>query len=269
MNPVRLALILALASTVSSSAQTAEKAEQEFSADRPGFATSPNVLLRGTTQVEGGLTFSVDADGDVRERTVTFGNPLLRIGVGRAMELRIGGDGILTRSSDSGSHDRTTGWSDLAVGAKFELVDQGRILPAVSLLPSISVPAGYRAFTSSTYDPSFAVIWLKTLPAGLSLGGTFTGASISCERVRHAQYASAISVGIPVPARLAGYIEIYAVSSEGRGGPSTWISDAGISRNLGANLQIDIEAGRRLSPGGTCWFVATGFALRHASLFRR
>ncbi|MEI9972940.1 MAG: hypothetical protein WDO73_13285 [Ignavibacteriota bacterium] len=55
---------------------------------------------------------------------------------------------------------------------------------------------------------------------------------------------------------MAGYVEVYTVSSWGE--PSaTWISDAGFSRNFGANLQIDIEAGRRISSGSACWFVAT------------
>jgi hypothetical protein len=254
---------------VAATAQTSEKAEQEFAADRPGFATSPNVLGRGLTQVEGGVSLSVDTDGDIREHTLTFGSPLIRIGVGRSVELRIAGDGFqLARSIDSGSHNRAAGWSDLAVGAKFTVVNQGRILPAISLLPSISVPTGYGAFASSTYDPSLAVAWLKTLPAGLSLGGTLTATEISDGQVRHGQYTSAISMGIPAPARLASYVEIYTVSSGGPGRASTWVSDAGVSRNLGANLQIDIEAGRQISHGGPCWFVAAGFALRHASLFR-
>ena len=267
MNIVRLSLVVVVASGIGVTAQPPSNTESAISADRPGFATPPGVLGPGLLQIEGGVTVSVDTSGDRRERTLTFGSPLIRIGLGRSVELRVAGDGFLSRSTDGVSRD-TNGWSDLAVGAKLALVHEGRIVPAISLLPSISVPTGGRTFTSSTYDPSLAVAGLKTLPAGLSLVGTLSGASISEERVRHARYTSAIALWFPAPARSAGYIEMYAVTSAGPGSTSSRIYDAGLTHNFGSNLQIDIEAGRRMYAGAPCWFVAAGFALRHA-LFRR
>ena len=266
---MRLSLILALAFGIAAQTQTSEELQQAFSADRPGFATSTSVLSPGILQLEGGVTFSVDKDGGVGHRTFTFGSPLVRMGVWRFVELRVGGDGMeLDRSTDCNGHDTTAGWSDLVVGAKVAVVKEGRLLPAISLLPSVSIPAGNRAFTSSTYDPTLGIAWQKNLPAGMSVGGTLTGTSLSDQRARRAWYASALSVGIPLRKRLAGFVELYATSSDGPGKGSTWVSDAGVSRNFGPNLQIDIEAGRRISYGSPCWFVATGFALRH-SLFRR
>lgn len=268
MNPATLSLVLAVASAWTALAQRPPEAEQEFSADRPGFATPTNVLQRGTAQVEGGVSFAVDRDGNVRQKTLTCGNTLIRIGVGGGAELRIGEDGfLLARTNGIVSQETTVGWSDLSLGAKIAVVNQGRLLPAVSLLPSISVPSGYKAFTSSTYDPSLGVAWLKTLPGGTSLGGTFTGMVVSGEQAWQVRYTSATSVQVPAPKSLAGYVEIYAVSSAGAGKGRTLISDAGVSRNFGANLQIDIEAGRQLSRGAPCWFFAAGFALRHASRF--
>jgi hypothetical protein len=46
------------------------------------------------------------------------------------------------------------------------------------------------------------------------------------------------------------------------------ICDAGLSRNIGPNLQIDVDAARRISSGRPTWFIATGFALRRP-LFKR
>jgi hypothetical protein len=267
MNPVRVFLILALALGIAAPAQT--NVEQAFSADRPGFAKSVSVLHPGMVQLEGGVTLSLDSDGDGRNRTMTFGSPMVRMGMWRFMELRAGGDGMqLVRSTDCNGHRTTTGWSDLVVGAKIAVVDEGRLVPAISLLPSISMPAGNRALSSSTYDPSLDLAWRKNLPGGMSMSGTLTGTSVSEEGVRRASWASAVSVGIPLPERLAGFVEMYAASSSYPGKGSTWVSDAGVSRNFGPNLQIDIEAGRRISYGSPCWFVATGFALRH-SLFAR
>lgn len=216
MKLMRLSAILVVASAMTATAQSPETVDSGISADRPGFATPPGVLGRGVAQVEGGFTFSVSADGPLRQNTFTFGSPLLRVGVGGPVELRVAGDGFLSRSDEGVSHFTTTGWSDLSVGAKVAVLHEGRILPAISLLPSISIPAGYKEFTSSTYDPGLAVAGLKTLPAGLSLVGTLAATSISEEKARHARYSSAIALWFPAPARSAGYIEMYAMASGGR-----------------------------------------------------
>jgi hypothetical protein len=87
-------LIVGVSFALAGTAQTHREGKQEFSADRPGFATTPSVLRRGLTQVEGAATFSVDTVGNTRERSFTFGSLLVRIGVGRSVELRIAGDGF-------------------------------------------------------------------------------------------------------------------------------------------------------------------------------
>ncbi len=268
MNPARGFLVVSVAAVVSAVAQKPENAQPAISADRPGFATSPGVLGPGLAQVEGGFTFSVDGDGPFRGRTLTFGSPLIRFGAGGPVELRVAGDGYLFRRNESLSHERTTGWSDLSVGAKVAVVRERRGLPAISLLPSISVPAGYKAFTSSTYDPGLTVSALKTLAAGVSVVGAVTGTRISEAGMRHARYSSAIALSFPGPAQSVGYIETYAVTSLGPDSDSARIYDAGLSRSLGTDLQIDVQAGRRLYSGRPCWFVGTGFAWRHA-VFRR
>ena len=135
------------------------------------------------------------------------------------------------------------------MGVKVAVVNEGRI-PSRHLLAAVHIDSCRQGHSPVPLTiPVWAIAWQKNLPAGLSVGGTLTGTSLSDEGVRRAWYGSAVSVGIPLPARLAGFVEIYAVSSEGPGNGSTWISDAGLTRNFGPDLQIDIEAGRRLSSG--------------------
>jgi hypothetical protein len=235
---VKRAAILALVAAMGATAESFETPEPSITTDRPGFTTGPNVLARGFTQLEGGISLAVDEGG----RTFTLGSPLLRVGVARRLELRVAGDGFLCRPHDMG-------WSDVTLGAKLGLLQERNILPAISLLPSVSVPAGYRAFTSSKYDLSLAVAWQKTLIAGLALAGTLDGKR------------SATAFSFPALAGASGYVEIYTLGGEG-------ISDAGLSRGIGPNLQVDIEAGRRIFSGKPSWFIATGFALRRP-LFKR
>ena len=93
MNPVRLSLILALAFGCGATAQTSEKTSGVLGGSA-GVCYVDECVAPGVVQVEGGFTFSVDGDGAVRERTLTFGSPMVRVGVGRSVELRAGGDGM-------------------------------------------------------------------------------------------------------------------------------------------------------------------------------
>lgn len=226
MNSVRLSLTVALAFGMRALAQNSVQVEPAFSADRPGFATSTSVLQPGIMPVEGGVALSVDRDGDVRHRTMAFGTPMIRVCVSRFVELPAGGNSMeLVRNTDCNGHDTTAGWPDLVVGVNVAFGNGGN-----------------RAFTSSTCDPTLAIAWQKNLPAGLSAGGTLTGTSLSDEGVRRTWYASALSAAIPLPDRLAGLVEIYAASSDEPGNGSTWVSNAGVSRNFGPDLQIDMDS---------------------------
>jgi hypothetical protein len=161
------------------------------------------------------------ADGPTagsRMYTGTLGSPLLRIGMSEGFELCTGLDGYqLTRNA--ADRDVITGWSDLSLGAKIRIMGQRGVSPVISLLPSLLLPTGQIASTSSSYDLLFACL------------------------------------------------ESYVSGGAGSGSRPAWVIDVGISRMVGSQMQVDVEAGRRVSPGKPCWFVAAGFSVRTRSRF--
>ena len=237
----------------------------EFSADRPGFGVPTNVVPRGVLQFETGVSLTSEADPGGRTRTLTWGSPLVRVGVGKRTEIRIGGDGFLSsRVEDRQGTERVRGWSDVALGAKIALWE-GRGL-ALSVVPTLSLPAGARAFTSSALDPSLVVAWSLNLPAKFSAGGTLGYASVSDGGGRLAQRTQAVSLGRALFGGFSGYAEAFTVSPPERGAGGTWMVNGGVTHAIGPNAQADVEFGRRVASGSDCWLVSVGFAVRTVAL---
>jgi len=95
-------------------------AEDPIATDRPDQTESPNVIERGRVQIEGGFLFARDTrEGNVN--TLKVPQALLRIGLLRNVELRIGGDGFVYqgRSGEKGSGNGSV----ITLGTKFRLTD--------------------------------------------------------------------------------------------------------------------------------------------------
>jgi len=243
--------------------QTPEPEPGEFTADRPGFGVPTQVLPAGVLQFEGGFAWNSEAGQNTSQRTLTWGSPLARFGVGSNTEIRFGGDGFLSsRTVDTGHAVQARGWSDFSLGAKIALYPGHGLWPAFSLIPTISLPLGGPLFTSSAVDPSLTLAWSTNLPAKWSAGGTIGLASVSDGAGRFAQRTQAVSVGRALFAGLNGYVEAYHMSPAARGSDGTWMLDGGMTHALGRNAQLDLEAGRRVVSSTSCWFASLGFAIR-------
>jgi hypothetical protein len=247
----------------SENSQAEPPTDQTFSADRPGFTLSTPVLPIGIWQLEGGYRFDRSSENGLNQRNVALGAPQLRLGLGHRWEVRLGGDGFRVWQQAGNNHnDRASGFSDLAMGAKFSVFEEGKIVPALSLIPQVSLPVGAGAFSSAGYDPSLKLAWSKSLPAGFSAGGNFGFASITDSRGRYGQQAYSVVLAHPVVRNLAVYAEVYDIREVARGNTSCWTGNAGFSQMIRNSMQLDVQVGRTLSPSMPAWFVATGVALR-------
>jgi hypothetical protein len=262
-----LASALALSGQQLSPDETNRNDVGEFSADRPGFGVPTNVLPRGVVQLESGFGVTSEADRNTLCRTLTWGSPLARVGIGDRTEIRFGGDGFLSsRTKGVDYWDRARGWSDFGIGAKIAVFEGHGIWPALSLIPTLSLPVGGDTFTSSAVDPSIILAWSTNLPAKLSAGGTIGYASISDGVGRLAQRTLAVSLGHSLVAGLSGYAEVYNVGPVARDTGADWMLDGGVTHAVGRNAAIDAEIGRKFVSDKSCWFVSFGFAIRTTAL---
>jgi hypothetical protein len=236
----------------------------DLGADRPGFGVSSAVVPPGVLQIESGFSLSSEGDATAATRTVVVGSPVLRIGLIRALELRLDGDGFRSETSlEAGAPSRTVrGLSDFEVGAKIAVLSERHLRPAIALLPSFTLPVGSPGLTASAVNPSLYAAWSKHLPASLSLSGNLVAASSKDEQGRFLSSAESLNFGFPLAGKLAGYVEVYQVTSPERGAGSTRIFDGGLSRPLGARMQVDLQAGHTLHSSRPSWFVAMGFVYR-------
>ena len=224
--------------------------------DRPDYTDSARLVRRGEMQFESGLALTHEKG----VRSLTGGQLLLRIGLSERFELRLGSDGFLSERTLDG--EASSGFADAELSAKIRLWRETAHLPAVSLIPILSLPAGSDAFSSGGYDPTLKVAWQKDLRRGVSLGGNVDYSWLTAPEGRFAQWAYSWSLDYDLPRGFAGYCEVFSISPYDYKLEAAWIADAGLIHTIGRNVQVDVLAGRRLTSLGPDWFVGFGFAAR-------
>lgn len=236
---------------------------EELSSDRPDFTESTDTIARGVMQLEGGFLATSDALAGGSSHGISLPLALLRIGLNRRLELRLGVDGFERQTSFAGGlRQRHSGFADTSVGMKARLIREGSLRPAVSLVALLSLPVGSRYFSSGSFDPEFKLAWSKSFPRGFDAGGNFNfgwrtgGPRWASER------AASLSVGHKIPAGLRAYTEVYRTSPVAGDEAAHVVLDGGLTRLIGANAQIDAEVGHTLGARTPGWFLGVGFVVR-------
>ncbi|MBC8134518.1 MAG: transporter, partial [Fibrella sp.] len=119
--------------------------------DRPDFTESALTIPRGLSQAEFGATFA-ESGGDDENG---FGELLMRIGLNKRTELRLGIPTYLsTRAAASG---RSSGFADASLGFKFSLASAGDRLGLrqfdVGLIVATTLPTGSSAYRERKLQP--------------------------------------------------------------------------------------------------------------------
>ncbi len=104
--------------------------------------------------------------------------------------------------------------------------------------------------------------WGRSLTRRLALSGNLNVASVSDARERFRQWATSLSVGYDLSEGWGTYAEVYGLNRTTPAGPSAITANAGVSRSVGRNIQLDAEVGRGLTRQAADWFVGFGIAVR-------
>ena len=231
----------------------------EMGTDRPDYTESSEVVGKGVAQVENGFTVERSQGGS----SLAGPELLLRVGLTRRLELRVGGDGFLLQRMPGA--EKVAGHSDVELAAKILLFEQGHFRPALSLIPLLSLPLGSPEFSSGAYDPTLKVALGKDLPEGFSVGGNANFSSITTPDGRFLQTAFSVSVGHSLGHGYGGYWEIFGFTPWEKAGSAAWIANTGITRSIGKNAQVDVRVGKRLTDSGPGWFWGMGIAVRQSA----
>jgi hypothetical protein len=242
-------------------------AQQEASvpalaAGRPGITESGGVAGPGVVQFEGGL--EIDATRDAGAWSQTFLAPgVLRVGLTSRVEVRLASDG-LTIERTPAAHN--SGVADLAVGAKFIVLDADRAGIELAAIPALSLPTGADHLSSHRWQPSLGLSLARDLPAGFDLGASVGATWTRDPAERRVVRAASLAIGHPVAGLWSGFGEIAA--ADGDDASVDWLVDGGLSRTIGRDAQIDMEIGHGLAGGAPDWMLGAGVVIRHVGRHR-
>ena len=231
----------------------------EMSTDRPDFTESTDTIARGWTQLEGGVLSNWHALASGQDRAIGAPYSLLRLGLTRFAELRLSADGFTSESGAvDGAWEQHSGGSDLEIASKVRVLDEKVHLPALAFIAGASVPTGAGYFSSGRVNPFLELCWSKSLPGGFDAGGNVNFQWGGTET----EHAYSLSVGHKLGRGFGVYGEIYRISPIDGDEAAHWVANSGITKLLGTNAQLDIEAGHTVNARTPYWFVGAGFAIR-------
>ena len=247
----------AISLTASSAGAQTSTAPPVISPDRPDFTDSSQVVGHGVLQIETGVRRE-HSDRDSRE--ISAPNLLARFGIGPRFEMRFAADGYISQVVRTPVGEvHTNGHSDITVGAKLKVVDGAAAGFDISLQPFVSFPTASNGLGSDGHDPGVKLGWERDLPHDVGISGNVNVTSSSDSGGRTWTRELSVSVDKAIGPAWGGFGEIYGALHDGQ---CDCAIDTGLLHTIGANSQIDIEAGRRVSGDAPRWFVGAGFAVR-------
>jgi hypothetical protein len=235
----------------------------EMVTDRPDFTEATETVAPGQFQLESGFEWSSHSLDAGVSRSTGWPFPLLRIGLTRRLELRLGSDGYQTEAVESqGAVEHESGLADLEIAAKLRLWDERKWRPAFSVISGVSLPLGSRAFSSQSLDPFVKLCLSKTLGAGFDAGFNWNYQWDTDGPMRNVGTSASFTTGHKLGAGFRGFAEVYRTAPGWAEESSAVVFDAGVSHFLGKDMQFDFSAGRTILDRTPVWLVGAGFSIR-------
>jgi hypothetical protein len=229
--------------------------------DRPDVTESATTVQKYRLQVESGFEYHQDKQksGDTGQdfQTINIANTLLRYGMTKKWELRLGALYTTQTIKKSGSKNSQDGIHGLAIGAKYWLVRETGRIPNVAVIAAADLPLGNKQFAPDKLTPNVVFCAAHTLGErysfGYNLGSSF-------EDQDHFLYHYSASLGLNMSEELSAFAEVFGDFSQNNI-PENMV-DGGFAYRLQRNLQVDFSAGKALNGNAADWFVNAGFAAR-------
>ncbi len=225
--------------------------------DRPDFTESASTVAPGRFQLEAGYTFS-DAG---EEETETAGELLVRIGLGRRSELRLG---LNSYRRIDGPGGQISGFEDTSLGVKIGLrpAPEAGSSPAVALLLSTTLPTGSSELREPHPQPKALLALSWGLGADWALGANLGYVYASAGGRRFTELSGSLSLARSLGESLGAYVEVFGFSRTDGGGPDTRSVNSGVTLLLARDLQLDARVGFGLNREADDYFAGAGVVWR-------
>jgi predicted porin len=257
----KLFLILFLLVSSSSFAQEIPP----ISTDRPDQTESPDIVPLKYTQIEAGLSYErlrYDHINGVIYEIFTTPDVLVRYGLAKTVELRFGASVNTGKTTVNGLGNSTsTDFGPLMIGAKFNITEEGEILPKTSLLFEADMPALTIKSSDSYFNPAIKLCFSNELP---TLGELSYNLGIDMDNggnTTTSTFLYSISFGFDFTSRVGMFTEVYGfIPFESQS--SRHYVDAGFTYLVNNNTQIDVSGGYDFQDNLTDYFIGAGISFR-------
>jgi len=225
----------------------------DFSADRPGMATSPFVVNSKSFQIETGFSFENDSRENQFVQTFLYNSIFLRYGLNKNAEIRLQTD-YANVKTDSVS---ITGFNPLTIGTKLLISEGKKFIPKTSFLFNLTLPYfGEKTFRPENLTPSFYLLMqndvTKKMNICYNIGLEYDGiSSVPTE-------FAAICFSYSMTEKFSGFIENYNWFSNNTK-PENFV-DCGFAYLVRKNIQLDISGNMNLQNVKKYYMISFGFA---------
>src|SRR5262249_47165659 len=232
--------------------------------DRPHLPDASATVGLGHLVLESGYTYASKGNAGF---TQTYPETLLRIGAfADWFELRIGQSFVDQRQSEAGARTSARGAQDLYLGAKLAVARQDGWLPAIAMIPQMTVPTGSAEVTAGRVLPGVNLDFNWEIVKdrfGIEL-------LLADNRVRddvagtHNEFTTGLTGVVQLTKNLEGFIEWDAFVPPGArdgAGPRHY-AVGGLVYFITPDLAVDVRAGVGLNEHSDSFIAGVGFALR-------
>lgn len=238
----------------------AQEQVPELTTDRPDQTESSAVVPIQSLQIETGFVAETDKAGSIKHQTFAYNTSLLRYGLFKNFELRLGLEYLKEKIEMNGSAAmNVNGLGPLYTGFKAKLLHETGSCPEVAFLGGLILP-----FTASEdFKPSYTATDIRfafshTLSDQFSLGYNL-GAEWDGETAAPAYFYS-IALGIGLTESLGMFVETYGLLP---GEGNAWhMLDTGFTYLVAPNFQLDLSAGIGINEVAVDHFLSFGFSYR-------
>lgn len=252
-----LAVLMNVASTALAQSLT------PLSTDRPGQATSTDIVPQGALQFELGMQYQPEqASSDERNGDLSLPQLITRWAPLAWLELRFGGNTLIFSEQRTGG--ATASSSELSLATKMKLYDGGGWRPTFSTLIEIDIPIQTSAGAVNAVDPSLDLLlsWDITDDLGVDVNAEFSGPSQGIDDIMRAlQVQPVVCFQWATTDRFSLYSEWFATIEEDQE-PQQYMFDGGAMYLVTNDLQVDFSAGKGLNFATPDFYVGLGLVWR-------
>lgn len=233
---------------------------QEIITDRPDQTESAITVPINSLQIETGFLYEglketqfIPLSGEVEYILDNYSaGTLLRYGILENIELRLGGDYLISQTSGSSSN----GFGDFLFGTKINFFNEDdEDFLDMGIMIHTSLPFGDKLFSSDEFEPEIIAALSKSLSEiftfSINLGGNSSNESMNLI------YTTAL--GVAFSDEIGFFAEVFGNIPADN--PIHFI-DGGFTYLFSENVQIDLSGGKGLSGIDSYWFIGTGISVR-------